>query len=88
MPSPIRIAIIECDNPTFSSINKRGDYGGIFSSLLKVAAPEAGLDQDGLSFSFFNVVENTQNYPKLEDIDGVLLSGSSKFPIFFPKSIS
>ena len=77
MSLPIRIAIIECDKPTFSSINKRGNYGGIFTSLLKAATPEASLQQDDLSFSVFNVVENTTDYPILAEIDCVLLTGSS-----------
>lgn len=81
---PIRIAIIECDKPTFSNINKRGNYGGIFTSLLKAAAPEAGLREHELSFSVFNVVENTTDYPILEEIDGVLLTGSSMSQIHPP----
>ena len=81
MAPSIRIAIVECDNPGFVSINKRGNYGGIFSTLLKAAAPGAGLAQEDLVFSVFNVVENTTNYPRLEDIDGVLFTGSSMFMV-------
>ena len=76
--APLRIAIIECDNPSFPSINKRGNYGGIFSSLLRAAAPQVGLSEEDLKFSVHNVVENTTDYPSLDDVDGVLLSGSSK----------
>lgn len=78
MVSKLRIAIIECDNPGFSSINKRGNYGGIFTSLLKEAAPLAGLTENDLQLSVHNVVENTTDYPNLEDIDGILMSGSSR----------
>ena len=83
MLSKLRIAIIETDNPGFSSINKRGNYGGIFSSLLKAAAPQAGLTEDDLQLTIHNVVENTTNYPNLEDIDGILMSGSSRCTLPF-----
>ena len=88
MVSKLRIAIIECDNPAFSSINRRGNYGGIFSALLKAAAPQAGLKEEQLQFSVHNVVENTTDYPKLEDVDGVLLTGSSRLTSpFLPLSL-
>ena len=76
--APLRIAIIETDNPTFSSINKRGNYGGIFSSLIKAAAPKAGISEADLKLTVHNVVDNTTDYPNLADIDGVLYSGSSR----------
>jgi hypothetical protein len=73
----LRIAIIECDNPGFKSINKRGNYGEIFSHLLKTAAAKVGISESDLKFTVHNVVENTSDYPSLDDIDGVLYSGSS-----------
>lgn len=85
MVAKLRIAIIECDNPGFHSINKRGNYGGIFSKLLKDAAPDAGLKEDDLHLTIHNVVDNTTDYPTLDDIDGVLLSGSSRWTHLIPR---
>ena len=79
---PLRIAIIECDKPGFKSINDRGDYGGMFTKLLQDAAPAGELKKDDMIIQVHNVVDNTTDYPDLENIDAVLLSGSSELRDF------
>ncbi|KAF1824386.1 class I glutamine amidotransferase-like protein [Dissoconium aciculare CBS 342.82] len=79
--APIRIAILECD----VTIGRLAEgYGPIFQRLLTAAAVKIKND-DGrsptLEISWFNVVQKPETYPKLEDIDAVLLSGS-KFNSF------
>jgi hypothetical protein len=77
--APIRIAVLECD----VTIGRLAEgYGPIFQRLLTAAAVKIKND-DGrsptLEISWFNVVQKPETYPKLEDIDAVLLSGSSTY---------
>jgi hypothetical protein len=59
-----------------------GGYGGVFTHLLKQAADGLkypGLDSsNGMELSAF-AVDIEDHYPNLEDIDAILLSGSSTF---------
>ncbi|CAG8977966.1 hypothetical protein HYALB_00001847 [Hymenoscyphus albidus] len=77
-PLPVRIAILECDTPNDAVKAKYGRYGDIFTTLLKKGAegllPESS-PESGLALSVFDVVD-AQKYPKLEDIDGIIMSGS------------
>lgn len=78
MPSlPIRIAILECDTPLTNTRAEYGGYGGVFKSLLiaGTAVLSPPLAPSDLSFSVFDVV-TAQEYPKLDDIDAVLITGS------------
>ncbi len=76
MAKPLRIAILECDTPMERTRAKYGGYGGVFTSLLQAAAVELPMRQKPtLELSIWDVV-NEQKYPNLEDIDGILLSGS------------
>jgi hypothetical protein len=82
MPSPLRIAVLECDAPPADSNARYGGYHGIFSLLLKQSARALGhpdkLDPEtGLDISRWDVVY-AQEYPRLEDVDAILLTGSSK----------
>jgi len=82
MKKPLRIAILECDTPLPDIIERYGRYDRIFSTLLESAAEGLGLSpKKDLVLSGFDVVDK-QEYPKLEDIDAVLISGSSKFKRF------
>ncbi|KAF2747842.1 class I glutamine amidotransferase-like protein [Sporormia fimetaria CBS 119925] len=80
MKTPLRIAILECDTPLTKTREKYGGYGGVFKDLLSRAAdaltiPDMISSNKGLEFSVYDVV-NKQEYPDLESIDAVLLSGS------------
>ena len=76
---PLRIAILECDTARPSTQAKYGGYGGVFTALLKAGADALsypGLSSEsGLSISIYEVV-TAQNYPSLEDIDAILITGS------------
>jgi hypothetical protein len=80
MKTPLRIAILECDTPLPDIIERYGRYGRIFSTLLETAAEGIGLSpKKDLELSAFDVVDK-QEYPNLDDIDAVLISGSSVSP--------
>jgi hypothetical protein len=77
MKTPLRIAVLECDTPLPNIIEKYGRYGRIFTTLLETAAEGLGLSpEQDLEISAFDVVDK-QEYPDLEDVDAVLISGSS-----------
>jgi hypothetical protein len=78
MKTPLRIAILECDTPPAAIVEKYGRYDRIFTTLLETAATELGLSpKQDLELSAFDVV-TAQQYPDLDNIDAVLISGSSK----------
>ncbi len=77
MKTPLRIAILQCDQPPPDVVAQYGAYDRIFTTLLEQAAVGEGLDASrDLALSAFDVV-TAQEYPALEDIDAVLISGSS-----------
>lgn len=83
---PLRIAILECDTPVEKVNNKYGGYRGVFSLLLRESAAALGqpdkLDPEtGLEFSGWDVV-TAQEYPNLEDVDAIVLSGSSELATY------
>jgi GMP synthase-like glutamine amidotransferase len=84
MKPPLRIAILECDTPLVETKAKYGGYGGVFKALLETAAdaldqPDLISSKKGLELTTFDVVTK-QEYPELDSIDAVLLTGSSEFP--------
>ena len=84
---PLRIAVLECDTPVPKVDAKYHGYAGVFRSLLHKSAvalnePNELNPDTGLEISSFDVVNGTE-YPKLEDVDAVLLTGSSALPNIF-----
>ncbi|KAF1945235.1 class I glutamine amidotransferase-like protein [Clathrospora elynae] len=76
MKTPLRIAILECDTPLPTVVEKYGRYDRIFTTLLEAAAEGLGLSpKRDLELSGYDVV-TAQEYPDLESIDAVLISGS------------
>ncbi|KAF1919837.1 class I glutamine amidotransferase-like protein [Ampelomyces quisqualis] len=76
MKTPLRIAVLECDTPLPDIIEQYGRYGRIFSTLLETAADGIGLSpKQDLELSAFDVVDK-EEYPNLDDIDAILISGS------------
>ncbi|OJJ56120.1 hypothetical protein ASPSYDRAFT_157286 [Aspergillus sydowii CBS 593.65] len=79
MKRPIRIAVLECDTPPERINLKYDGYYGVFSKLLRRSAEilrHEQLDPDsGLEISRWDVVSE-QAYPALEDVDGIVLTGS------------
>lgn len=83
MRAPLRIAILECDTPLPNINHRYGGYGGVFRTLLTASAKtlhQSGqLDlATGLDISRWDIVNGTE-YPRLDDIDAVLLTGSSTY---------
>lgn len=80
MKPPLRIAILECDEPVGKTKEKYGGYGNLFTELLENGAKELAKNDHGkapeLHISKFDVV-NKDYYPRLEDVDAILLTGSS-----------
>lgn len=75
----LRLAIIEADTPVPNANKLYGGYGGVFRSLLTKALDSSDPPQkleDVFDVSVFHVVENETNYPNLDDVDGILISGS------------
>jgi hypothetical protein len=82
MPTlPLRIAILECDTPLDNTRARYEGYGGVFKQMLERGADQlghAGLNsKEGLELKFYNV-ELQERYPRLEDIDAILITGSSE----------
>jgi GMP synthase (glutamine-hydrolysing) len=83
MAAQLRIAVLECDTPIQAVSERHGTYCDCFTRLLQAGAT----GQDGftpkqdveLLISKWDVV-NTTHYPQLDDVDAVLLSGSSEYP--------
>ena len=83
---PLRIAMLECDTPLPQTKARFGGYGGVFEFLLKRGARALGpdvIDPDkDLKVTMHNVVGDESGnveeaYPDLEEIDGILITGSS-----------
>lgn len=75
--TPTRIAILECD-PLIAPIRKRyGNYGDIVTGFLQAGANHLGLPLDELEISTWSV-EAKQNFPALQEIDAILITGSSR----------
>ncbi|KAL8850018.1 MAG: hypothetical protein Q9221_005035 [Calogaya cf. arnoldii] len=75
--SPLRIAILGCDNNIPAALLKYKSYAHICSTLLEAGAEAAGLKKDDLEISLWQVVDQVGKYPDLEDVDAVFLTGSS-----------
>lgn len=76
---PLRIGILECDQPIGKTKERYGSYGNLFQVLLEASAKYlAKMDSTEipkLEFSKYDIV-NADHYPLLEDIDAILLTGS------------
>jgi hypothetical protein len=95
MHPPLRIAILECDEPIGQTKEKYGSYGNLFRELLENGAGRIAASQDGdgdgapaLDITKFDVVKH-EVYPDLDGVDAVLLTGSrTYFILFFSLSLS
>lgn len=82
MKLPLRIAVLECDTPLEKTQAKYGGYGGVFKQLLQRGADKLGhpglSSTEGMELTVFNVESNPGVFPKMEDIDAIILTGSRK----------
>lgn len=78
----LRVAVLECDEPPGQARVKYGGYGNMFKELLESGAEtyaiESGYpnEEPEIDVSSFDVV-NHEHYPNLDNIDAILLTGSS-----------
>ena len=79
--SPFRLAILECDTPIDSVRERHGTYGDIFASILGTALKDVPT-RSAIEplFTSWDVVDK-QEYPDIEQVDGILLTGSSTLPL-------
>lgn len=79
MRAPLRIAILEADQPLEGTAARYGSYGGVFSSFLaagaeELCAPGASVEE-ALTITKWDV-QLSGLYPSLDDIDAILITGS------------
>ena len=76
----LRIAVLECDEPVGKTKERYGSYGGLFEDLLDRGAThlaeQTGERRAELEIAKFDIV-NKDVYPQLDDVDAILLTGSS-----------
>ncbi|KAK2766822.1 hypothetical protein FQN54_006136 [Arachnomyces sp. PD_36] len=80
MPSPLKVAVLGCDTPLPGIKARFGQYGGMHDVLLQKSVealnrPDLIDPKNGLEVKVWDVVNGDQ-YPKLEDIDAILITGS------------
>lgn len=82
----LRIAVLECDEPVGKTKERYGGYGGLFKELLERGAThlaeQTGEKRADLEISKFDVVHKDE-YPNLEDVDAILLTGSSMLSLIW-----
>lgn len=76
-PSSFRIAVLECDTPLPNTKALYGSYGGVFEALIRAGAKSLGRPEQGQLVFFKHQIEiDPENYPDLNDIDAILITGS------------
>jgi len=80
MQPPLRIAMLECDAPLPRTREKFNGYGEVFEFLLRSGARSLGRPdlETGFKITKHPVEQDPEAYPNLEDIDAILITGSSK----------
>lgn len=83
MRPPLRIAILECDVVIDQIKAKYEGYTEVFTDFLKASAkalgqPERLNPENGFAISRWHVVDNDE-YPNLDEVDAILLTGSSMY---------
>lgn len=79
MRVPLRIAILEADQPLEGTAARYGSYGGVFSSFLVAGAEELYAPtipaEEVLEITKWDV-QLSELYPSLDNIDAILITGS------------
>lgn len=78
MVRTFRLAVLECDAPFPATKRARGSYANIFRDLLNKGREISGSSVQ-LDVTEWEVVEALE-YPNLDEVDGFLLTGSSRSP--------
>ncbi len=79
MPA-FRIALLECDTPIQPIKERYGTYGNLFKIILNQALADTQHDIEPV-FTSYDVV-GAREYPDLEEINAILLTGSSLSTIY------
>lgn len=74
-PGPIRLAILMTDVPLPGTCARYTDYAGVFTDMFARAVAPAPLS-DFLTVTKHDVVADGASYPRPEDVDAVLITGS------------
>lgn len=85
---PLRIAILEADTPLPLTHAKYNGYGGVFRAFLETGAESLGWKPErDLRTERWDVVSvrgvQVGEYPRLEDVDAVLVTGSRESLLLF-----
>lgn len=75
----IRVAILETDTPIDPVLDRYGTYGMIFNRWLNTGLQGLGATDTEIQTTNWDVVDKFE-YPKPEDFDALLLTGSSTPP--------
>ena len=79
MHSPLRIAVLECDEPVGETKKQYYGFGNLFRKLFEAGvsrlAEDSSYCRPELDISAYDVM-GKQEYPDIESIDAVLLTGS------------
>lgn len=85
---PIRIAVLEADHLLPQTRARYGGYTGLYTLLLHAGADSLDWPRDKLQISKWDIIQRGAElseqevdkieYPQLEDIDAILISGSSE----------
>lgn len=80
MRQRIRLAILECDTPLPETGKQYGGYGGVFKALLDAGAKAEGFSgaDEILDISTHQIEANPDDYPDVNSVDALLLTGSSE----------
>lgn len=75
-----RLAILECDTPLPETGKQYGGYGGVFKALLNAGAKAEGFGgvDEILDISMHQIEANPDDYPEVNSVDALLLTGSSE----------
>jgi hypothetical protein len=77
MGAGLHIAVLECDVPPSGIEARAGSYGDMFEGLIRQGYERAPNDSTEILFSKYDVVK-AQEYPSLDEIDAVVLTGSRR----------
>lgn len=80
MRQRIRLAILECDTPLPNTREEYGGYGGVFKALLDSGAKAEGFSgaEEILDISTYQIEANPDDYPDINGLDALLMTGSSE----------
>lgn len=81
-PLTVRLAIFECGTPLPLAKERYGTYGGMFEALFSAQqTPKISATEKRITFTKYQVDHEEAEYPELNEVDVILITGSSKFSV-------